>query len=81
MSQCYICGRDSEARCSECRKDVCKAHIEDEITKDDDLLVICSSCNRKRKLKRIRTYTVVGFLVLVALIVLGVVFSSLSLFG
>ncbi|NHJ46343.1 MAG: hypothetical protein FK733_01015 [Asgard group archaeon] len=79
MSKCYICSRDAKTRCTSCYKDICNAHAEDEKITNGEISAICTPCIKKRKLKRIRLYTIIVFIVMAVAIVLGVVFTSQTL--
>ncbi len=79
MTECYICGRETIARCSVCRQDICKAHTEagkEEILEtSSNLYYICTSCKKKKNLKRIQTIVFVICGIMGIAIVLGLVFS------
>lgn len=79
MIECYICGRETIARCSVCRHDICKIHAEFgkgggiEIGSVSDY--ICTSCQKKKRLKRIQTIVIIICGIMGVAIVLGLVFS------
>ncbi|MHA1744280.1 MAG: hypothetical protein ACTSV6_08545 [Candidatus Heimdallarchaeota archaeon] len=80
MRECYICGRESHAYCSECHRPICKVHLEEEL-KGTRVSSLCSSCLHKRKLKRLRIAILLSGIVLIVLIIGAVVFTALNLFG
>ena len=79
MTECYMCGRETVSRCSVCRQDICKVHtefgkvgsIETSPTSDH----ICTSCKKKKRLKRIQTIVITVCAIMGVAIVLGLVFS------
>ena len=79
MTECYICGRETIARCSVCRQDICKVHTEarkGEILETSfTLAYMCTSCKKKKNLKRIQTIVIVICGIMGIAIVLGLVFS------
>jgi hypothetical protein len=76
MEKCHICSREAITKCTTCYKSICKIHAEDEKGKGFELKSICSSCKKKRRFRRIRTYTVLAFIVMAVAIVIGVVIAS-----
>jgi len=80
MRECYICGRESQAHCSECHRPICKVHLEEEL-KGTKVNSLCTSCLHKRKLKRLRLIILISAVVLIVLSVGAVIFTSLNLFG
>jgi hypothetical protein len=81
MTECYICSRDATTRCVVCYKDICKLHAEDEKKTGLEAKYICTSCKKKRRLKRIRIITIITFLVMATAIVLGVVLTARTLWS
>jgi len=79
MTECYICGRNTIARCSVCRQDICKVHAEagkGEILETGSFPdYMCTSCKKKKNLKRIQTIVIVICGIMGIAIVLGLVFS------
>ena len=75
MEECYICSREAITKCANCYKHICKIHAEDEKGKGYELKSICTSCKKKRRLKRIRMYTIIAFIVMAIAIVIGVVIA------
>ena len=79
MTECYLCGRDTIARCSACRQDICKVHAEARkgvaLETSSTLDYICKSCMKKKRLKRIQTIVIVICGIMGIAIVLGLVFS------
>ncbi len=79
MTECYICGRETIARCSVCRQDICKVHTEagkvEILEATSTLDYICTSCKKKKRLKRIQTIVIVICGIMGIAIVLGLVFS------
>jgi len=79
MSECYICGRLKIARCSVCRQDICKVHAEFrkggniEATASPDY--VCTSCKKKKRLKRIQIIAFAVCAIMGIAIILGLVFS------
>lgn len=79
MTECYICGRETIARCTVCRHDICKIHAETgkelPLETSSTLEYICTSCMKKKRLKRIQTIVIVICGIMGIAIVLGLVFS------
>ena len=74
--KCYLCGREGYTECIVCRQTLCKIHAEEEIGKSMDLIAICTSCKRKKSLKKIQTYTIICFIIMAVAIVIGVIITS-----
>ena len=85
MTECYICGRETIARCSVCRQDICKVHTEfgkgGNIEPSASSDYICTSCQKKKRLKRIQTIAIAVCAIMGIAIVLGVAFSYRFLWG
>ncbi|MHA1213285.1 MAG: hypothetical protein ACTSSH_12620 [Candidatus Heimdallarchaeota archaeon] len=81
MDACYLCSREGLTKCSECYKPICRAHVEEMKGKALKEHALCTSCYKKRKLKRMQKYVIIVFVVLILLVVLGLVFTSLKLWG
>lgn len=81
MEKCYICSRDGISNCSTCYKPICKIHAEDKKGKGIELKIICTSCLNKRRLKRIRIYTILAFVIMIAAIVIGLIITSLTIWS
>ena len=79
MTECYICGRNTVARCSICRQDICRVHTEagkvEILEASSTLDYICTSCKKKKTLKRIQTIVIDICGIMGIAIVLGRVFS------
>ncbi|NHJ39786.1 MAG: hypothetical protein FK731_07110 [Asgard group archaeon] len=81
MDSCYICSREGITKCSICYKTICRIHSEDEKGKDFELKAICTSCKKKRRLKRIQIYTILAFIIMAIGIVIGIVITSQTLWS
>ncbi|HUT81962.1 MAG TPA: hypothetical protein VMZ29_12230 [Candidatus Bathyarchaeia archaeon] len=81
MLECYLCSREGFTNCSVCYKTICKVHAEEVKGKTLKEVAICSSCKKKKRLKRIQLYVIIAFFVMIIAIVAGIVFTSLNIWG
>ncbi|NHJ86656.1 MAG: hypothetical protein FK734_14420 [Asgard group archaeon] len=76
MTECYICGRQEYTTCHVCRRSICRLHSEEEGSNPLDLYAICTSCLKKKKLKRIRTISVVLIVAMAVIVAVSLILNA-----